>query len=83
MRMSSCKFRSCCLFGFNVVFKNFSVISRRCLVATGGSNAHLMCLMTKPIKRTLRQAKTQISLGIRPGSSESSLGAHGILLVLS
>ena len=27
----------CCLFGFSVAFKNFSVISRRCLVATGSS----------------------------------------------
>ena len=27
----------CCLFGFNVAFSNFSVISRRCLVATGRS----------------------------------------------
>ena len=27
----------CCLFGFNVAFNNFSVISRRCLVATGSS----------------------------------------------
>ena len=26
-----------CLFGFNVVFNHFSVISRRCLVATGSS----------------------------------------------
>ena len=26
-----------CLFGFNVAFNNFSVISRRCLVATGSS----------------------------------------------
>ena len=25
---------SCCLFGFNVAFNNFSVISRRCLVVT-------------------------------------------------
>ena len=27
----------CCLFGFYVAFNNFSVISRRCLVATGSS----------------------------------------------
>ena len=27
----------CCLFGFNVAFNNVSVISRRCLVATGSS----------------------------------------------
>ena len=27
----------CCLFGFNIAFNNFSVISRRCLVATGSS----------------------------------------------
>ena len=26
-----------CLFGFNVAFNNFSVIARRCLVATGSS----------------------------------------------
>ena len=26
-----------CVFGFNVTFNNFSVISRRCLVATGSS----------------------------------------------
>ena len=26
-----------CEFGFNVAFNNFSVISRRCLVATGSS----------------------------------------------
>ena len=26
-----------CVFGFNVAFNNFSVISRRCLVATGSS----------------------------------------------
>ena len=26
-----------CVFGFNVAFSNFSVISRRCLVATGSS----------------------------------------------
>ena len=31
-------FRMCvCEFGFNVAFNNFSVISRRCLVATGSS----------------------------------------------
>ena len=28
---------SCCLVGFNIAFNNFSVISRRCLVATGSS----------------------------------------------
>ena len=28
---------ACCLFGFNVALDNFSVISRRCLVATGSS----------------------------------------------
>ena len=26
-----------CVFGFNVAFNNFSVILRRCLVATGSS----------------------------------------------
>ena len=26
-----------CVFGFNVAFNNFSVISQRCLVATGSS----------------------------------------------
>ena len=36
-RFSSLILCCCCLFGFNVVFNNFSVISRRCLVATGSS----------------------------------------------
>ena len=42
-------------------------------------------LMTKPRKWPMCPAKTQISLGIRgcPGWSESSLGAHAIVLVLS
>ena len=72
---------------------------------------YMSCLMTKPTKRSVRPAKTQISLGIRPvwsesslcaqweaedpsflhedrlggcpGWSESSLGAHAILMVLS
>ena len=74
-------------------------------------NVHVSHLMPKPTKWYVRQAKTQISLGIRtvwlesllcaqyvvkgpvflhsdsedsgPGWSESSLGAHAILLVLS
>ena len=33
LKMSCC----CCLFGFNVAFNKFSVISRRCLVVTGSS----------------------------------------------
>ena len=36
---------------------------------------HLSCLMTKPTKWHERPAKTQISLGIRPVWSESSLSA--------
>ena len=36
---------------------------------------HMSRLMTKPTKRHVRQAKTQISLGIRPVGSESSLSA--------
>ena len=73
------------------------------------SQIHMSRLMTKPTKWHVRPAKTQISLGIRPvwsesslcaqwvakdssflhadsedsGWSESSLGAHAILLVLS
>ena len=41
--------------------------------------------MTKPTNWHVRPAKTQISLGISgcPGLSESSPGAHAILLVLS
>ena len=31
------KLKNVCVFGFNVAFNNFSVISRRCLVATGSS----------------------------------------------
>ena len=33
-------------------------------------------LMTKPTKWSVRSAKTQISLGVRPGWSESSLSAQ-------
>ena len=33
----SWKVNNVCVFGFNVAFKKFSVISRRCLVATGSS----------------------------------------------
>ena len=40
-------------------------------------------LHDKTNKMTVHPAKTQISLGIRPVWSESSLGAHAILLVLS
>ena len=36
---------------------------------------HLSCIMTKPTKWHVRPAKTQISLGIRPDWSESSLSA--------
>ena len=36
---------------------------------------YLSCLMTKPTKWNVRPAKTQISLGIRPVWSESSLSA--------
>ena len=36
-------------------------------------NVNKSCLMTKPTKRQVRPAKTQISLGIRPVWSESSL----------
>ena len=35
--MLSYSWSYCCLFRFNVAFNNFSVISRRCLVATGSS----------------------------------------------
>ena len=40
-----------------------------------GPGDHLSCLMTKPTKWHVRPAKTQISLGIRPVWSESSLSA--------
>ena len=46
------------------------------------SNLHLSRIMTKPTKWHVRPAKTQISLGIRPVWSESSLSAwrnHGSL----
>ena len=33
-----------CVFGFNVAFNNFSVISRRCLVATGSSMLTIIVL---------------------------------------
>ena len=36
---------------------------------------YLSCIMTKPTKWPVRQAKPQISLGIRPVWSESSLSA--------
>ena len=36
---------SVCVFGFNVAFNNFSVISRRCLVATGSSLLTLIVLL--------------------------------------
>ena len=39
------------------------------------SGGYLSCLMTKPTKWHVRTAKTQISLGFRPGWSESSLSA--------
>ena len=41
------------------------------------------CLMTKPTKWHLRPAKTQISLGIRPVWSESSLCAQWVAKDLS
>ena len=37
------------LFGFNVVFNNFSVISRRCLVATGSSMLTFIVLLHRSI----------------------------------
>ena len=36
----SISYLCCCLFGFNVAFNNFSVISRWFLVATGSSMAY-------------------------------------------
>ena len=36
-KKNACDTSCCCLFGFNVTFNNFSVISRRCLVTTGSS----------------------------------------------
>ena len=42
---------------------------------TVGFKVHLSRLMTKPTKWHVRPAKTQISLGIRPVWSESSLSA--------
>ena len=39
--------------------------------------AHLSRRTTKPAKRHVRSAKTQISLGIRPVWSESSLALNG------
>ena len=36
----------------------------------------MSCLMTKPTMWHVRQAKTQVSLGVRSVWSESSLGAH-------
>ena len=45
-------------------------------------SSKISCLMTKPTKWHVRPAKTQISLGIRPVWSESSLSAwrnHGPL----
>ena len=38
----------------------------------------MSCNMTKPTKWQVRPAKTQISLGIRPVWSDSSLGAHWV-----
>ena len=42
-------------------------------VALTTGNSHLSCRTTKPTKWYVRPAKTQISLGIRPVWSESSL----------
>ena len=47
----------------------------RGFVARLVSNLHLSRIMTKPTKWHVRPAKTQISLGIRPVWSESSLSA--------
>ena len=46
----------CCLFGFNVAFNNFSVISRRYLVATGSSM--LMVLPTWSISASRSPKRT-------------------------
>ena len=49
---------------------------KKCLPDTAITiNIHLSRLMTKPAKWHVRPAKTQISLGIRPVWSESSLSA--------
>ena len=38
----------CCLFGFNVTFNNFSVVSRQCLVATGSSLLTFLTFIVLP-----------------------------------
>ena len=48
---------------------SFAIISKRIY----SLNVYMSRLMTKTNKMTVRQAKTQISLGIRPVWSESSL----------
>ena len=47
----------CCLFGFNVAFNNFSVISRRCLVATRSS---MLTVIVLPHWRIMPQALNMI-----------------------
>ena len=43
----------CSLFGFNIPFNNFSVISRRCLVATGSSTLTFIVLPHWSMHQTL------------------------------
>ena len=74
---------------FRVITANFSGVRnfRICTVVIKSGETILSCilikhmgrLMTKPTKWHVRPAKTQISLGIRPVWSESSLSARRTL----
>ena len=59
---------------FSFVF--FFFLNFRKTLISASSNSCMSHLMTKPTKWHVRPAKTQISLGIRPGWSESSLSAR-------
>ena len=57
-----------------VIYKRNHIYTRFNLCSTA-SHLNLSRLMTKPTKWSVRPAKTQINLGIRPVWSESSLSA--------
>ena len=61
--------------GLNCSVIRYGVMNQECCKY----KAHLSRLMTKPTKWHVRPAQTQISLGIRPVRSESSLSGRKII----
>ena len=84
----------CCLFGFNIAFNNFSVISQRCLIATGSSMLTFIVLPhwsyhapdtwhdTTPSHISLTLGRLvlalHVSLSAKPGATSTNFNDFGM-----